>query len=283
MRHTGDTHSMAVAERLTHPEEAAELFAGWEETMVYSVLEGVLGAVYAVMDKGLPVSAVCIAADFAFFAGIPSPILLTYDYGKPFLILTPRDRAWQDCMEKTLLPEHRTLPDAPWDMPLAGAYGRVQRTIRYAIRKDTVFDRARLIDIRDHVPVGYTLHPIGKAEYSTCQSMAWSRDFVSNYPTYAAYRAYARGYVIRECKNDTIVAGASAYTHYSGGIEIEVDTRKEHRNRGLATVCAAALILDCLDNGLYPSWDAANLTSVHIAERLGYTMAHPYTVFYLLQ
>jgi hypothetical protein len=47
----------------------------------------------------------------------------------------------------------------------------------------------------------------------------------------------------------------------------------------LATIACAALILNCLEEGLYPSWDAQNLTSVHLAEKLGYELDHEYTVY----
>ena len=63
------------------------------------------------------------------------------------------------------------------------------------------------------------------------------------------------------------------------GLEIEVDTVEEERRKGLATAASAALILRCLDEGLYPSWDAQNMLSVHLAEKLGYEFDHEYTVY----
>ena len=67
-----------------------------------------------------------------------------------------------------------------------------------------------------------------------------------------------------------LVGGASSYTCYSGGYELQVETREDMRRRGVALACCARLILTCLDRGLYPSWDAANLESVALARRLGY-------------
>ena len=54
---------------------AAGLFAGWQETMVWSCLQGVMGKVYgdAVED---PVSAVAFLGDFCFFAGRPDRELI---------------------------------------------------------------------------------------------------------------------------------------------------------------------------------------------------------------
>jgi predicted GNAT family acetyltransferase len=80
-------------------------------------------------------------------------------------------------------------------------------------------------------------------------------------------------------KSGLIVAGASSYTRYNEGIEIEVDTIEEERRKGLATIVSAALILRCLDEGLYPSWDAQNMNSVRLAKKLGYEFDHEYTAY----
>ena len=89
--------------------------------------------------------------------------------------------------------------------------------------------------------------------------------------------ALGRGMVIM--KTGRIVAGASSYTRYNEGIEIEVDTIEEERRKGLATIVCAALILHCLDEGLYPSWDAQNMNSVRLAEKLGYEFDHEYIAY----
>ena len=59
-------------------------------------------------------------------------------------------------------------------------------------------------------------------------------------------------------------------------MEIEVDTKEAHRRKGLALCCCANLILSCLEKGKYPSWDAANLQSVALAEKLGYHFDREY-------
>ena len=91
------------------------------------------------------------------------------------------------------------------------------------------------------------------------------------------FQKYGSGAVI--LKDGQPVSGASSYTGYLGGIEIEIDTREDHRRRGLAYICGAKLILECLEKGWYPSWDAQNPGSVALAEKLGYHMDHEYTAF----
>lgn len=91
------------------------------------------------------------------------------------------------------------------------------------------------------------------------------------------YRKYGLGAVI--LKDGEPVSGASSYTSYKGGIEIQIDTRKDCRRKGLACICGARLILECMERGWYPSWDAQNQWSVALAEKLGYRFDHAYTAY----
>ena len=95
-----------------------------------------------------------------------------------------------------------------------------------------------------------------------------SHDLCSQFADYADYER--RGIGVAALYQGTPVAGASSYTVYRGGIEIEIDTRVDFRRQGLATACGARLILNCLERGLYPSWDAHSRASLSLAEKLGY-------------
>jgi len=99
----------------------------------------------------------------------------------------------------------------------------------------------------------------------------------SQFPTYQDYKNRGLGFVILH--GDAIVSGATSYTVYDQGIEIEIDTKEEYQRRGLALICASRLILECLDKGLYPSWDAANLKSLALAEKLGYHFDKAYVTY----
>ncbi len=56
-----------------------------------------------------------------------------------------------------------------------------------------------------------------------------TRDFVSAFGSKEKYLEIGRGMVI--LKSGRIVAGASSYTRYNEGIEIEVDTVEEERRK----------------------------------------------------
>jgi hypothetical protein len=72
-----------------------------------------------------------------------------------------------------------------------------------------------------------------------CLSDSVTRDFVSSFESKEKYLDIGRGVVV--VRSGRIVAGASSYTRYNKGIEIEVDTVEEERRKGLATVASARL------------------------------------------
>ena len=238
------------------------LFEGWQDTMVWSCLDGTMGHLYVTPDADNPQSAMAILGSFCFFAGIPDRALVSYkpDWcGQDFIMMIAEDPAWYPI--------------------IASVYGdRAQRYTRYAIKKEPdVFDRKRLQVFVSGLDPKYRLCMIDETLYYRCQREGWTRDFVEQFPTWEQYRDLGIGVVVMH--GDEIVAGASSYTRYRDGIEIEIDTREDYRCQGLATVCGAALILACLDRGLYPSWDAHTEISVALAEKLGYHRDHPYVTY----
>ena len=235
--------------------KAEALFAGWNETLIWSCLQKVMGKVF-VTDTDNPRSAMAFVGCFAFLGGEPERELLL---GKPegFVIMTPQDDRWSELIEECF-------PDA-------------RKVTRYAIRKDTVFDRERLAEMAGKLPEGYELKKIDSDIYDLCVQDPVTADFVSAFGCKEKYLELGRGMVI--LKDGKIVSGASSYTRYKEGIEIEVDTVPSERRKGLATVVCSALILACLDEGLYPSWDAHDMNSVQLSKRFGYEFDHEYTAY----
>ncbi len=240
---------------LDNTAKALELFNGWQETLIYSCLQGVMGKIF-VTDTDAPKSACSFVGCFAFFAGEPNKELVI---NKPvgFVIMVPQNDAWANLIEE--------------------CFPSAKKVTRYAIKKDTRFDRAVLKRFVDELPAGYELHEIDSEIYDKCFEDPATIDFVSSFESKEAYLKNGRGMVI--IKDGRIVSGASSYTRYIEGIEIEVDTVMEERRKNLATIASAALILRCLDENLYPSWDAQNMNSVHLAEKLGYEFSHEYVAY----
>lgn len=247
--------------RKCRPEELKKLtpvFGDWEETMIWSCLQGIMGDVY-VEAAEKPLSAGAMLNDFYFLGGEPSEALAGFDGGKQFLIMVPQNEAWAKVIEKV------------WG-------DKALRCTRYAIKKEPdCFDRERLEQAIRNLPENYQVREIDRELYEQCRSESWSQDLVAGYPNYEEFERLGVGFVVTE--NGRVLSGASAYSRYRDGIEIEIDTKMEHRRKGLALAAGAALILKCLDLGLYPSWDAQNKGSVALSEKLGYSFSHEYPVY----
>lgn len=106
-----------------------------------------------------------------------------------------------------------------------------------------------------------------------------SEDFIINFKSKEDFLKRGLGYVV--LKDNEVISGATSFSIYDEGIEIEIDTHKDYRQKGLATIIAAKLIIECLDKGIYPNWDAANLTSVALAKKLGYVLHEEYDTYYI--
>ena len=204
------------------------LFEGWSETLIWSCLQKVMGKIY-VTDLEKPQSALAFVGCFAFYAGVPDKELVRHKLDG-FVIMTPQNEKWANCIEECF-------PDA-------------KKISRYAIKKDTKFDKDLLHKLMDKLPKGYELKDIDGNIYDMCLSDPVTRDFVSAFESKEKYLDIGRGVVV--IKSGRIVAGASSFARYNEGIEIEVDTAEEERRKGLATIVCAALIIRCLDEGLYP-------------------------------
>lgn len=253
--------------RITQEEmpQIAPLFAESQETMIWSCLQGEMGRAWADRAR-LPRCAAISCADFCFLAGNASvqeaeELLraLEREHASPFLLMIPLSEGW--------------------DSRITARYGdKAEKTERYALKKERdVFDRNRLTSFVERLPQGYALRPIDRGLYEAVLREEWSADLCSQFASYEMYAEKGLGFAVLH--QGKAVCGASSYTVYQGGIEIEIDTQKDFRRKGLARACAARLILECLSRDLYPSWDAANRASLALAESLGYRFDKAYVAY----
>ncbi len=246
---------------IKNTDTVSPLFQNMTDTTITSCLQGIMGNVYADSAEN-PRSAMAILGDFCFLAGEPSRELTLYKPAhltQEFMIMIPETQDWCQMIES--------------------CYGnRAKRVTRYAFKKDgDVFDRTYLQGIVDRLSPEYTLTMIDEALYHRCLELPWCQDWVKNFPSYELYAQYGLGTVI--LKDNEPIAGASAYSGYREGIEIEIITKEEYRRQGLASVCGANIILECLKRNLYPSWDAQNPWSAALARKLGYTYDCEYPAY----
>lgn len=240
-----------------------KLFKNWNETIIWSCLQGVMGEIHTNSTED---AAMALLGDFAFFAGNSSKELIRLkpeSCKQDFIIMVPQNDEWSELIEK--------------------CYGdKAKKVTRYAIKKEpNVFDAAKLQQAVMDLPDYYELKMLEKREYNMCRNNDWAKDLVSQYKNYDMYKALGLGVVA--LKDGEIVSGASSYSTYKEGIEIEIDTREDYRRKGLAYACGAKLIMECLKRDLYPSWDAQNKWSVALAEKLGYHFSHEYAAYEVIR
>ncbi len=240
-------------------ENIKALFENWNETIIWSCLQGIMGEIHTNSAED---AAVAILGDFAFYAGNPGEEMIRFkpeSCKQDFIIMVPQNDAWAKFIEK--------------------CYGnKAKRVTRYAFKKERdIFDVSKLEQAVLSLPKGYELKMLEEQEYDMCRNNGWANDLVSQYRDYDTYKRSGLGAVA--LKDGELAAGASSYSTYNEGIEIEIDTGEAHRRKGLAYACGAKLILECLKKGLYPSWDAQNRWSAALAEKLGYHFSHEYTAY----
>lgn len=251
-----------MIELVENSKELEALFKNTTDTVIISCLQGVMGRLYASQDR---TSAMAFLGDFAFPVGRPDLELISYIFNsldKKFCIIVPENDEWLKALVASDLK------------------GQVKS--RYGLIKDynkpDVFDTAKLTEMaKMPLPEGYSVKLIDNDLYEDIKSQEWCRDFVNNFYDFDHFNMYGFGVVL--LKGDEVIAGASSYSAFKEGIEIEIVTKEEYRRLGYARIMAATLILKCLERGLYPSWDAANIMSLELAKSLGYTPSGEYKVY----
>lgn len=204
--------------------KAAGLWEIWEESLIWSAMQGMMGEMYA-DDPEHPTCSMVILGDFAYFTGIPNLELAQFvpDWcTQDFIILVPENEAWGKLIEQY--------------------YGeKATKVSRYAIKKERgIFDRTKLQQLMETLPPEYEMKWIDQELFTYCKDADWARDFVDRYKEYELYEQIGLG--VGVLYEGEMVAGVSSYSSFKDGIEIEIVTQQQHRRRGLATACAAKIL-----------------------------------------
>jgi len=240
----------------------APVFSKMEHAMIKAYLQGHMGYAWA-DDVQKPTCGKIMVGDIAFLAGCPDN-----PAARELLSVVP---------SRYRSEEMYLIPETPqWDHLIEMIFReRCYKFQRYAFRHDADgFDRNKLAALMASLPEGYTIEPIGQKWYAEIIKHVWSRDLCSHFASAEDYAKRGLGFCV--IHDGRVVAGASSYALYDDGIEIQINTWEEHQRKGLAAACGAAPILECLKRGLHPYWDAANMASVRLAEKLGYRLKGPY-------
>jgi GNAT superfamily N-acetyltransferase len=237
------------------------MFEGMKNEIVQSYLQGHMGSAW-VDDPSNPTAAQIIVGVFIFYAGDANA------------------KASEELL-RNLLEDSLVIVNAEeWKKRIEAVHkdSITKKIQRYAFEKNTAhLNRKHIGSFLSLLPQGYELRKIDSNIAYNPSLQELSEDITSQFESIDHYISKGIGYCI--FYNGQIVSVASSYCVYDDGIEVEVDTHPNHRRKGLATVVTSALILDCLDRGKYPNWDAANLNSVELAKKLGYVVEEAYDTY----
>lgn len=238
------------------------MFKGFDSTVVLSCLQGHMGSAW-VNDLNNPTVAQLSVGIFIFFAGNPNTKeaeQLLYNLPE-FTLAIVNTEEWKNKIESV----HKD------------AFEKFQR---FEFHKDPGhLNPDHLQKYLIQTPEGYELKSIDIDIAQAPSLHELSEDFISQFSSVDDFIERGIGFAI--VYEGEVVCAATSYSIYDEGVEIEIATHPDHRRKGLATVTASALILECLDRKLYPSWDGANKESVRLAEKLGYILKAPYDTYFI--
>lgn len=220
-----------------------------------SVLDGNMGR--ALVDNvNTPTFAILLVRSYCFISGMISEkdlknIIDIYDLEN--YIIIPSDEI------KTLLEKIYS--------------GNIEKFQRYSIKKNVKFNKEQLIK--------YVNNSNKKFQFLRINDELSERIRAEGFIHITDdYKNNGIGYC---CMNDKDIIGvASSNIFYNDGIEVNIKVKEEYRRKGIATTLAAMLILSCLEENKKVSWDAANLNSVYLAEKLGFEFASEYDCYRLV-
>jgi hypothetical protein len=125
-------------------------------------------------------------------------------------------------------------------------------------------------------PDGYNLKRIDLID---AELLSQSPDFkyhLQNFKNAEDFVNRGLGYIAKY--NSTIIGAATSALVCKKGIEINIMVLPIHRKNGVALSLGANFVSDVLSQKLIPNWDAGNLASKSLAQKLGYEFNKSYEV-----
>lgn len=206
-----------------------------------------------------------LLGDFSFVAG-------DYNSSSATSLITniPENRSSQSIL---IIPQNER-----WEKLIEECYpSYYEKITRYAFKNDTDFSLDTLYSNINKLNDEFQLIRIDKNVYQTNLNNSILNDLYSQFPSFDYYSNHGIGFCILH--NQKIVSCAYSYLFYNKGIEIQIDTDEKYRNRGLGSICASRLMIECILYGKHPGWDAADKRSCNLALKLGYEFSHEYTAY----
>lgn len=168
--------------------------------------------------------------------------------------------------------------DPAWHPALAGYSKQSHAIVRYALDASAL-DRQHLRRLA-RIPAGYTIERYEAETLRQVCAQPWGEDQIGLYASQQDFLRDSGGMVLLESSSP--IGGCAGFCRQGGEDEIQVDLHPQYRGKGLASCLCAAYLLDALAAGRKPRWDAANVRSLRLAEKLGFRLVESYPAWCLL-
>ena len=155
--------------------------------------------------------------------------------------------------------------------------GQLQPFTRYSFSSTGLAGR-HLEEILDHSPFRERLVPLDAALATKLARLPESYLELSDFDSVQDF--IARSLSFAALDGDKVMGVAYGSLACSQGIEVSVFVEEPYRRQGVATALGSRLLLECLQRGLRPNWDAANPESCKLAKKLGYAFVETYDAYY---
>lgn len=202
-----------------------------------------------------------------------------YELGN-FLFLAGRLDAdfWKEYKEKIGLAEKILISeDKNWQDYLEKEQELISFT-RYAFSNQASFSRKHLEEKLRKLPSEDQIAPMNQDIYDQLGQKDWSRDLQGDFSCFDDFdQSGGFGFVI--IRKEEVIAAVSTGLVYKKAIEVEIATSPVYQRQGLALILGAKMVLESLNRGIFPLWDAHNEASKKIAEKLGYHSLASYPAY----
>lgn len=210
--------------------------------MGHSVLDGVMGEAY-VDNITNPKIAFLVVRSYCFISG------------------TIEKESLKQIIDKNFK-NYKLIPSNNISKQLEEIYNNdIHKSQRYSIKKDVEFDKNKLKEMANALESNFKIIKIDQALADRIRK----EKFINITDD---YKNYGIGFCCMY--NNKIIGVASSNIFYKDGIEVNIKVEEQYRREGIATAMASKLILECLEQNKKISWDAANMNSVGLAQKLGF-------------
>ncbi len=171
------------------------------------------------------------------------------------------------------------VPDDDWARLVKEQYGEELRVQQRTKFNPDSLDIAMIRRLKNNIPSGFELQKINRDNLRRVNP-AVCRIIDLHFRGVDGLLQHGVGFCAVQ-ENQIFSLAYSAFP-FIDEFQVQVDTVESphYRRRGLATAVSAALIEYALENDIVPHWDAANLASIKLAEKLGYSDPVPWEAYY---